>query len=215
MRLVIKIGGSLAFTDFGPNRNYLMKLIPVLRRIGKKNQLIVGIGGGQFIRKYLKAVKGFVLTNEEIEWIFVDLLKTNVRLFSFLLNNKPIFDMSKVNKKTRGVIGGIAPGRSTDANAAFCAEKINADLFIKLTDVSGIYDRDPDRYKNAKKIDRIGFKDLERFMKKGEPGSYGILDRTAINVIRRSKIKTIVMSGKNPKNILKVLRGNKIGTIIS
>ena len=50
MRLVIKIGGSLAFTDFGPNRNYLMKLIPVLRRIGKKNQLIVGIGGGQFIR---------------------------------------------------------------------------------------------------------------------------------------------------------------------
>jgi len=214
MKLVIKIGGSLAFTDFGPNKNYLIKLIPVLRRIGKENQLIVGIGGGQFIRKYLKNVKNFVLTNEEIEWIFVDLLKTNVRLFSFLLNKKPIFDLGKITRKTSGVVGGIAPGRSTDANAALCAEKIKADLFIKLTNVAGIYDKDPDHHKDAKKIDKISFGKLKKFNTKGMPCSYGILDKMAINVITRSKIKTIVMDGKNPKDIFKGLKGKKIGTMI-
>jgi uridylate kinase len=214
MKVVIKVGGSLAFTDFGPNKNYLMKLIPVLRKIGTENQLIVGIGGGQFIRKYLKTVKKFFLTNEEIEWIFVDLLKTNVQLFSFLLNKEPIFDLDKVTRGTSGVVGGIAPGRSTDANSAICAERIGADLFIKLTDVSGIYDKDPDHHKDAKRIDKMSFKELGRFTKKGEPCSYGILDRMAINVIKRSKIKTIVMNGKNPKDILKALKGEKIGTVI-
>jgi len=214
MKLVIKVGGSLAFTDFGPNKDYLLKLIPVLKRISKKNQLIVGVGGGQFIRKYLKNVKNFVLTDKEVEWIFVDLLKTNVRLFSFLLNKKPIFDLNKVTRKTSGIVGGIEPRRNTDANAALCAEKIGADLFIKLTDVPGIYDKDPDRYKNAKKLDKISFKELESFNKKGRPCSYGILDRTAINVIRRSKIKTVVMSGKNPRNIFKALKGEKVGTRI-
>ena len=215
MKVVIKVGGSLSFTDFGPDRKYLMKLIPVLREIGRKNQLIVGIGGGQFIRKYLKSVRGFALSNEEIEWIFVDLLKTNVRLFSFLLNRKPIFNLKAVKRTTSGVVGGIAPGRSTDANAAFCAEKIGADLFIKLTDVAGIYDKDPARYRTAKKIGKMSFRDLNKFNKKGEPCSYGILDTTAIKVIRRSKIKTIVMSGKRPKDLLRAVRGEKIGTLIS
>jgi uridylate kinase len=214
MRIVIKIGGSLAFTDFGPNRQYLLRLIPILRRIGRKNQLIVGIGGGQFIRKYLKTVKNFVLSSEEIEWIFVDLLKTNVRLFSFLLNKEPIFDLTKVSRRTSGVVGGIAPGRSTDANAALCAERIKADLFIKLTDVSGIYDKDPDRYRNAKKIDRLNFQELKRFNTKSMPCSYGILDKVAINVITRSKIKTIVMDGKNPRHILDAIKGKKVGTVI-
>jgi uridylate kinase len=214
MKLVIKIGGSLAFTDFGPDKQYLLRLIPVLRKIGRENQLIVGIGGGQFIRKYLKNVKNFVLSNEEIEWIFVDLLKTNVRLFSFLLNKKPIFDLGKVTRKTSGVVGGIAPGRSTDANAALCAEKIGADLFIKLTNVPGIYDKDPKRYKDAKKINKVSFKELKQFNRRDAPCSYGILDRMAINVITRSRIKTMVLNGKNPKDMLKALKGEKIGTMI-
>ena len=177
MKIVVKIGGSQAFTDYGPNKKYLRKLIPVLKKIDRKHQLIVCIGGGQFIRKYLNEVKNFVLTNDEIEWMFVDLLKTNVRLFSFLLKKKPIFELGEVNKSTRGVIGGIKPRRSTDANAAFCAEKIKADLFIKLTDVNGIYDKDPDKCKNAKKINSLRFKDLNKFMKKGKPTSYGVMDR--------------------------------------
>lgn len=215
MRIVIKIGGSQAFTDYGPNKNYLQKLIPVLKTIDKKHQLIVCIGGGQFIRKYLADVKKFSLRNDEIEWIFVDMLKVNVRLLSFLLKKRPIYDLKAVKKDTEGVIGGIEPGRSTDANAAICAEKIGADLFIKLTNVDGIYDKDPRSNKDAKKLDTISFNDLDRIMVKGKPASYGVLDSLALKVIKRSRIKTFVINGSNPINILKILRGERVGTLIS
>jgi len=215
MRIVIKVGGSQAFTDYGPNKAYLERLIPVLKGIGKRHQLIVCIGGGQFIRKYLKDVKNFALKNEEIEWLFVDLLKTNVRLFSFLLKKRPIYDLNDVKEDTEGVVGGIEPGRSTDANAALCAEKIKADLFIKLTDVDGIYDKDPKKYKEAKRISRIKFSEIDKYMIKGKPASYGVLDSLALKVIRRARIKTIVINGNNPNNILRVLKGDKIGTLIS
>ncbi len=215
MKLVIKIGGSLAFNDFGPNRNYLKRLIPVLKDIDRKHHLIVCIGGGQFIRKYLKNIRNFILTDKEMEWLFVELLRTNVSLFSFLLDKKPIFDIKKVNARSEGIIGGISPGRSTDSNAALCAEKIRADLFIKATDVDGIYNKDPKKDKNAKKIDNIGFKDLKKFKQEGKPCSYGILDRLAMNVVARSRIKTIILNGKNPKNILRAVNGKKIGTLVS
>lgn len=215
MKIVIKIGGSQAFTDYGPNKNYLEKLIPVLKSVDKEHQLIVCIGGGQFIRKYLKDVKKFDLTNEEIEWIFVDMLRVNVRLFSLLLKEKPIYDIESVRRDTTGVVGGIAPGRSTDANAALCAEKIKADMLVKLTDVDGIYDKDPHEHRNAKKLDNILFSDVEKLMVRGEPGSYGVLDSLALQVIKRSRIKTFVINGSEPKNILKVIKGEKIGTVIS
>lgn len=215
MRLVIKIGGSLSFTDFGPNKKYLKRLIPVLKRIDKKNQLIICVGGGQFIRKYLKNINNFILSDREIEWLFVELLRTNVSLFSFLLKKKPIFDITRVNRKTEGVIGGISPGRSTDGNAAICAEKIKADLFIKLTNVDGIYNKDPNKYRNAKRIKHIPYRDITKYSIKKGPCSYGILDPLAMKIIKRSKIKTIIMSGKKPERILDAVKGKHVGTTIS
>lgn len=215
MRIVIKIGGSLSFDENGPDEQYIKKLLPVLRKIEKRNQVIVTIGGGKFIRKYLLNTKKLFITNEQREWIFVELLKSNVLLFSFLLNKKPIFDLAKVDGMTKGVVGGIKPGRSTDTNAAIAARKMNADLLIKLTDVNGIYDRDPKKYKNAKILKHISFNDLDKYMKrKTSPCSYWILDPASLKIIKRNKIKTIIINGKNPKNVLRVLRGERIGTWI-
>ena len=72
-----------------------------------------------------------------------------------------------------------------------------------------------DRYKRAKRISRLSFKDLDRFMKRGRPASYGVMDSLALKIIKRSRIKTIIIDGSNPENILKVLKGKKIGTLIS
>lgn len=214
MRLVIKIGGSLAFDENGPRFEYLGKIVPILRELAKNHQLIVAIGGGQFIRKYLRNVKG-KLPDEQIEWLFIELLRANVRLLSFLVGLKPIFDLNEVTKETTGVVGGIKPGRSTDANAALCAEKIGASLFIKLTNVRGIFTKDPRKYKNAKLIKELPFKEVARVMKKKTaPAQYGILDPLALSVISRGKIRTIVTHGKNPKHLSEILEGKRYGTVI-
>jgi len=214
MKLVIKIGGSLSMNKDGPKVNYFKKILPILKKIDAKNQLILSIGGGKFVRKYYDVVKKFGISNDKMEWIAVDMLRANVRFLSFLMNKKPIFSLKELKKNSDGIIGGIKPGRSTDANAAYAAKIIKADMLIKLTNVDGVYDKDPNKFKYAKKIEHLTFRELADYIEEGKPGSYGILDKLAIEIIIKNRIRTIIMNGKNPENILKALKGEKMGTLI-
>ncbi len=213
-KIVIKIGGSISIAANGPDFSYFSKLLPVLRRLKKRNQIIVAVGGGALTRVYGKSIEKFRLSDKEKEKIFIELISANVRFLAAALKMKPIPSLDEIRSSTSGVIGGIAPGRSTDANAAAAAKKIKADLFIKLTDVGGIYDKDPKKFRNARLIRKMSFRDLTKFAKKGSPNSYGILDSTAIKTLADAKIKTAIISGRNPKNIEKALQGVHVGTII-
>ncbi|MBI4170259.1 MAG: hypothetical protein HY514_01070 [Candidatus Aenigmarchaeota archaeon] len=215
MKIVVKIGGSLCFNENSPKFSYFSKLIPVLKQLKNQHQLIVAIGGGKANRKFYKSIEKFYLSNEQKEWIAIDMLRANARFIACLLKTKPIFSLDEITSKTEGVISGIAPGRSTDANAAFAAARIKADLLVKLTNVDGIYTKDPRKFRSAKKLDHVKFSDLKKYSISGKPGKYGILDKLAMETIIRHKIPTIVMSGKNPEKLLAVVKGKKMGTLIS
>ncbi len=215
MKLVIKIGGSLSIDEDGPKVEYFRKIIPVLKRLGKEHQLVLSIGGGKFIRKYYSAIEKLGLSHEKMEWIAIELLRVNVRFLSFLTDMKPIYTLEELNSKSSGVIGGIKPGRSTDANAAYAASMIKADYFIKLTDVEGVYDKDPKLHKDVIKLGFIPFGDLVKFSQEGSPGSYGVLDKLAVETIAKHRIKTIIMNGSEPENMLRAVKGERIGTLIA
>ncbi len=215
MKIVVKVGGSVSMGEFGPDFSYFSRLLPLLRALKGKNQLIVAIGGGSLTRKYGKSIEKFSLKNEEKEKIFIELIKANVLLVSYSLGMRPLFRIEEIDQNTSGVIGGIIPGRSTDANAAIAAKIIDADLFVKLSDVEGIFDKDPKKFKNAKKIDSMTFSDLKKFSVKGMPNNYGILDATAIRTLDEAGIRTIIVSGKDPRNLAKAVAGEPVGTLIS
>ena len=214
MKVVVKVGGSLAIGDSGPKKEYFQKLVPVLNRLKNSNQLIVCIGGGRLARNYMKNAADFGLKREEMEWAAIEIIRANVRLLASLLKMRPIFSIEEIGPDTSGVIGGVEPGRSTDANAAYAAWKIGADFFIKLTDVNGIHDRDPKKHEDATRHERISFDELEKHGKDGQPGDYGILDKTAMEVITSRRIKTMVIEGSDPEIIFKALAGENIGTLI-
>ncbi|MDI6722143.1 MAG: UMP kinase [Candidatus Aenigmarchaeota archaeon] len=214
MKIVIKIGGSLAITGSGPDEDYVKKLLPVIREIKKRHKIVFVIGGGRLIRNYYSSLASFNMSDAEKESILIELLRANVKFFSLLLEMKPIFTMEDLKKNKFGVIGGIKPGTSTDANAAYAASLIKAGMLIKMTNVNGIYDKDPNKYDNAKKLDEVKFSELKNYSVKGRPVSYGILDPTAMKIITRNKITTYVIDGRQPENLLKVVRGGKIGTVI-
>ena len=214
LKLVIKVGGSLSIGEDGPKKKYFIKLLPVLRKIAKNHQIIVVIGGGRFIRNYYSSIRRLGLSHEQMEWIAIELLRVNVRFLSFLLKKRPIYSLKHLSRNSSGVIGGIVPGRSTDANAAIAAKIINADMLVKLTNVDGVYTKDPNRFGDARKLHKIRFSELGRYTKSGKPGSYGILDKLAAGIIRKYHIKTIIMGGKNPNDLLKLINGKKLGTVI-
>ncbi len=114
------------------------------------------------------------------------------------------------------VMGGVRPGMTTDAVAAMVAERVGAGLLVKATDQNGIYTKDPRRYPDAKKIDKLSFDDLFQFFEenKHKAGIHQVLDPEAVRILQKGKTKTVVVNGFKPENILSAVRGKKVGTLI-
>ncbi|MCJ7665235.1 MAG: UMP kinase [Actinobacteria bacterium] len=114
-------------------------------------------------------------------------------------------------EKKRVVIfaGGTGnPYFTTDTAAALRALEINAEIIFKATKVDGVYDRDPLKYKDAKKFDRLSY--IEVLNK-----NLGVMDSTAISLCRENDLPIIVFDLSMPGNIKSVIIGKKIGTLVS
>lgn len=219
MRLAVKIGGSVAVGEAGPNAEYVKRFKQVVRT-ASLDKLVVGIGGGKLARRYLQSVLALV-SPEEAETLVMDLLRANTRFLAHVLGGRPILDersLRSVSKRTKSkilVVGGIKPGRSTDANTALLAAAIGADLFVKMTDVEGIYTADPRADSSAQLIEGMTYDRALKMSIAGSPGSYGIMDRMSLQVLKRSRIPAVVLNGKDPERLRKLLDGEKTGTLIS
>lgn len=114
-------------------------------------------------------------------------------------------------EKSRVVIlaGGTGnPYVTTDTASALRAAEIKADVILKATKVDGVYTDDPITNKKAKKLDKISYLEV---INKG----LKIMDHTAMTMCMDNKIPIIVFSLKPTENLLKVVRGEKVGTLIS
>lgn len=216
MRVVIKIGGSLAIGSDGPRKNYFKKILPVLEDIDEEHEVSICIGGGKIVRDYCKNLSWTDLDDYEKEKCLIELIKANVRFISYILDKKPVFEPQDFTGE-EVVVGGIEPGRSTDANAAWIAADWDADMLIKMTDIDGIYSDDPDCNERAQKLEKLSFEDLEEVLRSDEdtaPVDYGVLDPTAMKTIKENRIRTVVMDGSEPSKLNEVLNGQRVGTII-
>jgi len=114
-------------------------------------------------------------------------------------------------------MGGTHPGHSTDAVSALLAEYINANLLINATDVDGIYDRDPQKHRDARMYKKLSVEQLVDMVKSYPlgAGEYELIDILAAKIIQRSKIRTIFLNGRDLKNMRNAIEGKKfIGTVI-
>lgn len=114
-------------------------------------------------------------------------------------------------EKKRVVIfaGGTGnPYFTTDTAAALRALEIDAEIIFKATKVDGVYDKDPLKYKDAKKFDRLTH--IEVLSK-----NLGVMDPTAISLCRENNLSIIVFDLTMPGNIKGVIMGKKIGTLVS
>lgn len=100
------------------------------------------------------------------------------------------------------------PFVTTDTAAAIKAIEINADLLIKATKVNGVYDKDPNKYKNAKLFASISFKDaIKKNLK--------IMDISAFDLCQNHNIKICVGNIFNKNFLFELMNDKKVGTLIS
>ena len=113
-------------------------------------------------------------------------------------------------EKKRVVIfaGGTgSPYFTTDTAAALRALEIDAEIIFKATKVDGVYDKDPLKYKDAKKFDSLTHTEvLSKDLR--------VMDSTAISLCRENNLPIIVFDLTMPGNIKGVIMGKKIGTLV-
>ena len=114
-------------------------------------------------------------------------------------------------EKKRVVIFACGTGNpyfSTDTAAVLRAAEIDAEVILLAKNVDGIYDSDPKLNPEAKKYDTITFFEvLQRQL--------GVMDSTATSLCMDNNIPLHVFSINEPENIIKVLKGNKVGTFVA
>jgi len=114
-------------------------------------------------------------------------------------------------EKGRAVIFAAGTGNpyfSTDTAAALRAMEIRADVILKATKVDGIYDADPVQVKDAKMFAEISY--LEMISQ-----NLAVMDSTAISLCRENNLPIIVFNLNVPGNISRVVRGEKVGSLVS
>jgi len=114
-------------------------------------------------------------------------------------------------EKGRVVIFGGGTGNpyfTTDSAAVLRAIEVEADVILKGTRVDGIYTSDPEKDKTATKFDSITFKDV---LTKG----LKVMDTTAFTLSQENKLPIVVFDINKRGNLLKIVSGENIGTVVN
>lgn len=226
MRAVLKLGGSLLYNEAGEViidrvKSYAETINMLVR---KGNNFVVVVGGGKPARSFISAARALGASEAQCDWLGIKLARHNAELLCAALGDAAYpkiaetLDELEVATCTGRVVlmGGLTPGQSTNAVAALAAETTRADLLLNATNVDGVYDRDPSQ-EGAKKLDTVKISELKKILSSGgtRAGEYKLFDPVALRVVERSKIKTIIFDGKDSENLHRLLKGEKIGTIVT
>lgn len=114
-------------------------------------------------------------------------------------------------EKGRVVIFGCGTGNpfmSTDTAAALRAVETEADVILLAKKVDAVYDSDPNINPNAKKYDVLSFSDI---LSK----NLGVMDSTAASLCRDNDVPILVFGLNDPVNIVRAVKGEKIGTLVN
>ena len=113
-------------------------------------------------------------------------------------------------EKGRVVIFGAGTGNpyfTTDTAGSLRAIEINAEVILKGTRVDGIYTADPEKVPTAEKFETITFQEcISRNLK--------VMDMTAFTLCMENQLPIIVFDMNKPGNLLRVVRGEKVGTLV-
>ena len=213
MLIVLSLGGSILAKDLNPDR--FLKYAEALRKLSEKHKLLVVTGGGEAARNYIGTARAVGADEVTCDFIGIDITRLNARLLISALGTDahpeiPTGYLEAAKALESGkivVMGGITPGQTTDAVSAILAEFLRADLLTIATSIDGVYSADPNSDPDAVKYDIISPEELIDIVMSIEmkAGSKSPVDPVAAKIIERCKLDALVMDGRDPDLLEKVL----------
>lgn len=227
-RILLKLSGEALAGEkkFGLDYDVITEICKSIKKCAEAGvELGIVVGGGNFWRgrssggmdRTRADHMGMLATTINALAIadVLESLELNVRVQTAItmqqvaepyIRNKALAHM----KKGRIVIFGCGTGNpffSTDTAAALRAVEIEADVFCKATMVDGVYNKDPHKYPDAVKYEKLTFSDVLS-------QELGVMDSTAATMCRDNDMSLLVFDLSRPDNIYDAVMGKNIGTII-
>ncbi len=223
--IVISLGGSLIVPE-KMNAPFLIKFVKTLRKHYKTHKFVVVCGGGVIARKYISALKAKGRPTRELANAGIRATRMNAQFVMQLFERKEANDTLPLNmkqvryslRKNNVVICGalrFAPDSTSDSTAAKLAKYLKTH-FINITNVPGLFDKDPKKYKKTKFIPKIAWKDFYKMAikTKFQPGQNFILDQNSSEIIMNNKTPAYII-GPDLSNLSKILNNKDFhGTLI-
>ena len=229
-RILLKLSGEALMGDknYGIDSSLLEKYSQQIKNIHDKGiEIAIVIGGGNIYRGIESEKSGIdrvqgdymgmlaTLMNSMALQSHLEKLECDTRLMSgFNIDQvcEPFIRRRAIRhlEKGRIVIFGAGLGKpyfTTDSTASLRAVEIEANIVLKGTRVDGVYDSDPEKVKGAIKFNEISFDEAyEKNLK--------IMDMTAFTLCKENNLPIIVFDMNKPGNLVKLVEGKKVGTLI-
>jgi uridylate kinase len=221
---ILSLGGSLIAPPAGIDWKFLKKFRAlILNEIKKDKRFFIITGGGTTCRIYNQAAKN--VTNpsaEDLDWMGIQATHLNAMLVRSIFRTHAYQEIIKdptIKVKTKKNIivgGGWRPGWSTDFVATTIAKEYKIKTLINLSNIDFAYDKDPRKFKDAKKITKATWKEFRKLVgDKWSPGLSTPFDPIASRQAENLKLKVVILNGKKLKNLKKCLTDKKFkGTVI-
>lgn len=224
--IILSLGGSLVVPNGGIDTDFLSSFNSFVRRhVTNGRRFFIIVGGGSTCRHYQQAaIKIDPQTPaSDIDWVGIHTTRANAHLVRTIFRDiaRPrVFDhygeKEDLGDYSVFIGAGWKPGFSTDYDAAYLSKHYGAKVFINMSNIKKVYDKDPKQYPDAKPIDTITWEDYRKMV--GDtwtPGMNTPFDPVASRLAHEMRLKVIVLDGKNLKNVENAIEGRPfVGTTI-
>ncbi|MBI3955417.1 UMP kinase [Candidatus Gottesmanbacteria bacterium] len=197
----------------------------IRQKIAEKWRFFIVVGGGATARHYIDAAKNIIgdITDWDLDYLGIHATRLNAHLirtiFQDVAHPRIIQNYEhKLNNLEQPLVvaSGWKPGRSTDYDAVLLARDYTAKVIINMSNIPQVYDKDPNKFNDAKPLDKISWTDFEILVgDKWSPGSNLPFDPIATKLAKKLSLSVFVI-GRDIKNLDRLLKGKSFtGTLIS
>lgn len=195
----------------------------MLQQASKGKRFVIICGGGGVNRIYNKAAKSISKVKDiDLDLLGIAATRYNAELVRAIFSDHAYKEVvvnptKKVKTGKKIIIGcGWKPGCSTDKDAVLAAKTFGANAIINLTNVDYVYTKDPRKFKDAKKIEKISWKNFRKIVgNKWSPKLDTPFDPIAAKIAQKMKLKVMIANGKNLNNLKRILEGKNFkGTLV-
>ncbi len=221
--IIMSLGGSLIVPD-EVDAEFLKRFRDfVLKQVKKGRKFVLITGGGKTCRKYNDAVSKVVkVDKEDLDWLGIHATRLNAHMVRTIFRNiahpRIIKNPNdKIDFKEKVLIAaGWKPGCSTDYDAVLIAKNLKIKKLINLSNIDYAYTKDPKRFKDAKLIKDISWKDFRKIVgNRWDPGLNAPFDPIASKEAQKLGMEVVILNGRDIKNIEGYIEGKKFkGTLI-